>query len=579
MLLRRVWLVASKSPNFFLRVNHFAPGMTSVRNTVIFRGAQNSSSSCNSKHSRLLLSDRPNTTAAADSTRKTVATTAPPRHKLPLQICTIIDKFASPAANETESNGVDVGDEVVIHGWVQSLRKQKRVAFATLTDGSTAQPLQVVFTDPDHCSPALSVGASVNIRGTLQPAPVKKRSSDATSEQPKPVPELHVQSASACTIVGECVAEDEYVLAGKGHSLEYLREHLHMRCRTQTLSAMLRIRSALSQAMHQYFATEGFFEINTPILTTNDCEGGGDTFTVSADAYEQRKEMEQATDPRFFNATTHLTVSGQLHAEALAAALSRVYVLGPTFRAENSHSPRHLSEFYMLEAEASFADMDDAVTLSEQLLKKCMVHITETCEEDLKVIWDRERRVQKSEGKLAEDDLGSWVSSMDQPFAYITYDDAVQALQNSAASFRYPVTWGDDLKFEHEQWLAATYCKSPVFVVNYPLALKPFYMRENADGRTAAAFDLLVPGIGELVGGSAREDRHAVLLRKIEQHHVARGGGDDGTLAWYADLRKFGSVPHAGFGMGFERVVQYLTGLSNIRDAIPFPRHAGACRL
>ena len=305
-------------------------------------------------------------------------------------------------------------------------------------------------------------------------------------------------------------------------------------------------------------------------MTTNDCEGGGDTFSVAAEAFERRKASlteestdsnatESASSSAFFGKAAHLTVSGQLHAEALATALGRVYTFGPTFRAENSNTPRHLSEFYMLEAEAAFADADAAMALAEGCIRRCGTVLSAKESADFQA--------------LSPDNL-TWTTALSssESFARMTYTDAVSVLLEVKDQFKYPVEWGSDLRFEHEQWLATKLHGGPVFVTDYPADLKPFYMRRNDDGKTVSAFDLLVPGVGELAGGSAREDRLDALTARIPPE-MANG------LQWYTDLRRYGTVPHAGFGIGFERLVQYFSGISNIRDAIPFPRHRGGCKL
>lgn len=445
-----------------------------------------------------------------------------------------------------------VGETVQVQGWVRTVRRQKRVAFVTLYDGGSADQLQVVFLDPQLCPPDFQLGAAVKISGVVRADP-----------RDPSLCELHVEPGSPVELVGAC-DPNSYPLAGKHHGLEYLREHPHLRVRTATIAAMLRVRSALSRSMHRFFDEQGFCQVHTPVITGNDCEGGGETFAVSTKEHGVQPITDgAAVQLEFFGTPAFLTVSGQLHAEALSAGLNRVYVLGPTFRAENSHSPRHLAEFYMLEAEMSFAGLPEAVAVTEGLFQACMSDLRNTCDPDLQVL------ARQNPGAALSDD---W----EKPCSVITYTDAIEALGNArTAGFRYPVVWGMDLKFEHEQWLAKEYCDGPVFVTDYPSSLKPFYMRENDDGKTVGCFDFLVPGIGELAGGSAREER----LGRLEGRMAAKGMADAGGMEWYSDLRRFGTVPHAGFGMGFERLLQYATGTANIRDAIPFVRHAGSCRL
>eukprot|EP00040_Diaphanoeca_grandis_P029149 m.169916 g.169916 ORF g.169916 m.169916 type:complete len:565 (-) comp31596_c0_seq1:70-1764(-) len=469
-----------------------------------------------------------------------------------------------PQLKQVLGHQFEVGSQLTLNGWVRSVRRQKKVAFAMIYDGSSSSDLQLVFLDPAACPADLHLGAAVKITGVLQ----------RNHRQPDVV-ELHIANAEHIHIVGSCDAV-EYPLAGKNHSLEYLREHPHLRGRTSTLGAMMRVRSELALGMHQFFRTHGFHQVHTPVITGNDCEGGGEAFVVMSTKDQQvlatpthsNTNTSNASDSvntsHFFGSPAYLTVSGQLHAESLSAALSRVYVLGPTFRAENSQTPRHLAEFYMLEAELSFVGLSETIMVVEKCMHHCQQHLLEHCEEDLTIL--------ARQSTNDESTLFDW-SQSPKAFSRITYTDAIDALLKTSNKFKYPVAWGDDLKFEHEQWLAAELYNGPVFVTDYPSELKPFYMRENDDSATVSCFDLLVPGVGELAGGSAREERLAILQHRIEK----KGLGSE--LKWYEDLRQYGSVPHAGFGLGFERVVQYFTGISNIRDAIPFTRYPGSCKL
>eukprot|EP00729_Bicosta_minor_P007586 gene7586-26805_t len=401
--------------------------------------------------------------------------------------------------SEVLSRGADgeVGATLTVKGWVRSVRRQKRIAFLNIADGSSLDGLQVVVTDPTLVD-GIAAGASAAITGTLVASP----------KAGQPV-EL---DASSIKLIGASDAS-AYPIQGRP-SLASLRETPHLRPRTAVIAAMVRARSALETGV-------------------NDCEGGGESFSVTAPAYEQQQCPDGEAQRMFFAKPVHLTVSGQLHAEALAC---------PTFRAENSHSQRHLAEFYMLEAEAAFADMDDAMDIAEECIKSCYYSMMHQCPDDVQLLRDRGSKTSKPSAASTEDAAYATLDeSMANDFARMTYTDAIQALQDSGEKFQY----------------------------------SPFYARANGDGKTAATFDLLVPGIGELVGGSAREERLELLQDAVKANKLS----DEGELEWYIDLRRYGTAPHAGFGIGFERMFQYFTGIANIRDAIPFPRHAGTCRL
>lgn len=461
-----------------------------------------------------------------------------------------------PATLDSIVGAAAPGTEVEVTGWIRQVRRQKRIAFAKISDGTSSAQLQMVFGDPELCPPELANGAAVRAVGTLQPSPRADQQAF----------ELHVDSAE---VLGGCPGA-EYPLATKRHSLEFLREKPHLRPRTATLGAVMRLRSSLTRELHNFFSAQSFFNVHTPIVTSNDCEGAGETFGVITsrdDVVRDGANADTGLNNRghFFGKPTHLTVSGQLHAEAMATALTRVYTFGPTFRAENSNTPRHLAEFYMLEAEVAFGGLDAAISVAEG----CIQHCAEALLADSNAAADLEQLRDHADSGTAGPD---WRVVALEPFARMTYTDAVTALTAADVNFRYPVSWGVDLKFEHEQWLARELHGRPVIVTDYPAALKPFYMRRNEDGKTVANFDLLVPGVGELVGGSAREERFDVLEAAVPPS--ARS-----DLEWYMDLRRYGTVPHAGFGLGFERLVQYFTGVSNIRDVVPFPRHVGTCRL
>ncbi|EGD73168.1 asparaginyl-tRNA synthetase [Salpingoeca rosetta] len=479
---------------------------------------------------------------------------------------------------------------VVARGWLKSLRRQKRVAFAALTDGTTARPLQVVLSP--ETAEHLNVGSAVEVSGTLAESPGKGQA-------------LELQAANV-SVIGDCDTAS-YPVQGRDASAEFLRTIPHMRMRTSTLAAALRVRSCLTQLTHRIFAEWDFASVHTPILTSNDCEGGGDVFSVTAPHHHHRhSESSQPSDGTsdstgtggrlrsnrnsgnsgngseaddaaavttagLFSRPFHLTVSGQLHAEAIACgAYPRVYTFGPTFRAENSHTPRHLAEFYMLEAEMAFASLDDCLDLQDDFISAAAAQLMHAAGDDLDMLWSKEPATRERVQALAK---GS--------YERITYTEAVKALEEHHAktAFTLAPCWGRDLAYEHEQFIA-NMCEGPVFITNYPKAIKPFYMLQDdsppSQGATVAAADLIVPGIGELTGGSAREHRLDHLHANITEQLGAAAAAD---LEWYLDLRRFGSVPHAGFGLGFERLLLAVTGLKNVRDVIPFPRHPGVCYL
>jgi asparaginyl-tRNA synthetase len=431
-----------------------------------------------------------------------------------------------------------VGKEVLVAGWVKTVRKQSTFSFVELNDGSQVSNLQVVIEstlkDYEIIMEKIQTGAAIRVIGTVSSSPGKGQSVEI-----KP---SHVE------VVGEAPAD--YPLQKKRHSFEYLRTIAHLRPRTNTMGAVMRVRSRLAFATHEFFQKRGFQYIQTPIITSLDCEGAGELFHV-----------DTPKDP-FFGRQAYLTVSGQLNVEAFAAALNDVYTFGPTFRAENSNTSRHLAEFWMIEPEISFANLEDDMNLASSYLKHLVVDVLDHCQEDLAffhqfidpTLFDRLQFV------------------INKPCARISYTDAIKILQESGQDFAFPCSWGLDLQSEHERFLAEKYFKGPVILYNYPAAIKAFYMRMNDDQKTVAAMDLLVPGIGELIGGSQREERYDVLLKKMEDSHLKIE-----DYQWYLELRKFGSTPHAGFGLGFERLVQYVTGMENIRDVIAYPRYPGHC--
>ncbi|MBI5273337.1 MAG: asparagine--tRNA ligase [Chlamydiia bacterium] len=436
-----------------------------------------------------------------------------------------------------------IGKDAHVAGWIRTVRDQKSFAFIELNDGSTLANLQVIVDAslPSYASllPELSTGASLTVSGTLVESPGKNQA-------------LELKAASL-RILGSCDPV-RYPLQKKRHSFEFLRTIAHLRPRTNTQGAVLRVRNALAFATHLFFQSKSFLYVQTPIITGSDCEGGGEMFRITT--LDDSKDLSKD----FFGKPTYLTVSGQLEGEILASALSDIYTFGPTFRAENSHTSRHLAEFWMIEPEMSFADLKADMECAENYLKFCVRHVLEQCREDLEFF---DQFIEK--GLIQR--LQNVVSA---PFAHIPYTQAIDILKKAPKQFEFPVDWGTDLQSEHERFLAEEYCKKPVILTDYPAAIKSFYMRENTDGKTVAAMDILVPKIGEIIGGSQREERLDVLEKKIIDFKLKRE-----DYWWYLELREYGSVPHAGFGLGFERLVLFATGMENIRDVIPFPRFPG----
>jgi len=444
-----------------------------------------------------------------------------------------------------------VGFQLEVRGWVRSCRDSKEVTFIDLNDGSCLASLQVVAdgTLANYVDEVkrLSNGSAIIVSGELCTSPASGQAVELR--------------AASLKVVGW--AQEEYPLQKKRHSFEFLREIAHLRPRTNSLGAVARIRSALSFAVHSFFKEREFFYVHTPIISTGDCEGAGETFTVSALNLKNLEKGGEKIDWRqdFFGRHANLTVSGQLEAEAYALALGRVYTFGPTFRAENSNTSRHLAEFWMVEPEMAFCDINDDIDLAEAFLKYLVRYALDHCMEDLALMAnfiDKELML-RLETVLSKD------------FVRLTYSEAVLLLTEAKGDFSYQVQWGADLHSEHERFLTEQVFKQPIVVTDYPLAIKPFYMRANDDGRTVAAMDILFPGIGEIVGGSQREER----LDRLVARMVSLGMGLD-DYQWYLDLRRYGSAPHAGFGLGFERIVQFVTGMKNIREVIPFPRTPGS---
>lgn len=439
--------------------------------------------------------------------------------------------------------------EICVKGWVRTLRRSKEVAFLALNDGSCFASIQIVL-EPSMAgfeeAARLGTGACVAVVGALVPSPASGQRWEV--------------KAARVEILGD--ADEEYPLQKKRHSLEYLRTIAHLRPRSNTFGAVFRVRSALSFAIHQFFRERGFLYVHTPIITANDCEGAGEMFRVTTLDPLKPPVKEGKVDwvEDFFGEKAGLTVSGQLQGELFATAFADIYTFGPTFRAENSHTSRHASEFWMIEPEMAFCDLSGDCALAEDFLRYLVTFALNECGEDLAFF---DERVEK--GLLAK--LEALAKAR---FERMSYSEAVEQLQRSGKSFEFPVEWGCDLQSEHERYLTEQVVGGPVFVTDYPAAIKAFYMRLNGDEKTVAAMDLLVPRVGEIIGGSQREDRHDVLLQRM-----AAFGIDPRSLPWYLDIRRWGSCPHAGFGLGFERLIMYLTGMENIRDVIPFPRTPG----
>jgi asparaginyl-tRNA synthetase len=459
-----------------------------------------------------------------------------------------MDKISVAQARRVEA----VGKKVLIRGWVRTRRDSKGgFSFLEINDGSSFGNLQVVANNqlPNYQSEILhlSVGSSVEVSGEVKASPAKGQAT-----------EVH---ADAVTIVGPADPE-AYPLQKKGHSFEYLRTIAHLRPRSNTFGAVARVRNQICMSIHQFFQEEGFLYIHPPIITASDCEGAGQMFRVSTldPANPPRKEGQIDYAQDFFGKPTFLTVSGQLEAEIFACALGKVYTFGPTFRAENSNTSRHLAEFWMIEPEMAFYQLEDNMDLAEAFLKRIFRDVLERCPEDMAFF---NERIEKTAISTLE-------GIVNTPFLRLSYTEAVEILTKSGHSFEYPVSWGTDLQSEHERFLTEQHFKSPVILYDYPKQIKAFYMRLNDDGKTVRAMDVLVPRVGEIIGGSQREERLDVLEGRMREM-----GLHPESYWWYLELRKYGTVPHSGFGLGLERTVQFVTGMANIRDVIPFPRVPG----
>ena len=448
-----------------------------------------------------------------------------------------------------------IGTEVEAKGWVRTRRGNKHVQFVQLSDGSTIKNIQIVFDMAKFTDEELkpvTTGSSICVKGLLVESQGKGQTCEVQAESLKVYGTADVES---------------YPLQKKGHTLEFLREIAHLRPRTNTFGAVLRVRSALAFAIHKFFNERGFQYLHTPLITASDCEGAGAMFQVTTlDLNNLPKTEDGKTDysQDFFGKPTALTVSGQLEGELGATALGEIYTFGPTFRAENSNTPRHLSEFWMIEPEMAFYDINDNMDLAEEFVKYCINYALENCLDDITFLQD-----------MYDKDLIERLKFVvGNDFVRLTYGEGVKILEESGKKFEFPVHWGTDLQSEHERYLVEEHFKKPVILTDYPKEIKAFYMKMNPDNKTVAAMDCLVPGIGEIIGGSQREDDYDKLLSRMKEL-----GLKEEDYAFYLDLRKYGSARHAGFGLGFERCVMYLTGMGNIRDVIPFPRTVNNCEL
>lgn len=441
-----------------------------------------------------------------------------------------------------------LGQEVTVMGWVRTRRGNKHVQFVALNDGSTIKNVQIVFDLQDFSDEELkpiTTGSSIKVDGILVESMGKGQS-------------VEIQ-AKKLEIFGMADPE-QYPLQKKGHTLEFLREKAHLRPRTNTFGAVLRVRSALAFAIHKFFQERGFFYLNTPLITASDCEGAGAMFQVTTLNLNDLPKKEDGTvdySADFFGKPTALTVSGQLEGELGATALGAIYTFGPTFRAENSNTPRHLSEFWMIEPEVAFFDITDNMDLAEDFIKYCISYALENCLDDIEFL------AEHYDPELV--DRLKFV--LENEFVRLSYSEGVKILEESGHKFEFPVYWGADLQSEHERFLVEEHFKKPVILTDYPKEIKAFYMKLNDDGKTVRAMDVLFPKIGEIIGGSEREENYDKLQSRIEELDIPMK-----DMWWYLDTRRFGTVPHAGFGLGFERLVLFVTGMTNIRDVIPFPR-------
>ena len=441
-----------------------------------------------------------------------------------------------------------LGETVTVCGWIRTARDSKNVAFLELNDGTTLKHLQIVLdkANGEDYSDVMKLGASVKVTGKV----VEGRNDTV---------EINAESV---TLLGDCPAD--YPLQKKRHTLEFLRTMPHLRGRTNTYNAVFRVRSVLAASLHRFFQNERFTYVNTPLITGSDCEGAGEMFQVTTLGYNtDYPSAEEYYANDFFGKKAGLSVSGQLEGEVAAMAFGKIYTFGPSFRAENSNTTRHLAEFWHIEPEVAFAELPDVIALAERMLKFVIRELLDTCPDEMKFFDEHFEN-----GLIAR--LEELIS---HEFGVVTYTEAIELLQKSGEDFKYPVTWGCDLQTEHERYIAEQVFKKAVFVTDYPKEIKSFYMKQNADGKTVAAVDLLVPGVGEIIGGSEREANYDALVAEMKRRNMPLE-----PYADYLELRKFGSVPHGGFGLGFERLIMYVTGVPNIRDVILYPRTVGNIR-
>ena len=442
-----------------------------------------------------------------------------------------------------------IGQKVCVKGWVRTRRGNKNVQFVALNDGSTIKNIQIVIDlakfSEEELKP-ITTGSSLHVEGMLVASQGKGQTSEIQAEM--------------IEIYGTADSES-YPLQKKGHTLEFLREKAHLRPRTNTFGAVLRVRSALAFAIHRFFNERGFFYLNTPLITASDCEGAGAMFQVTTldlnnlPVSEETGKVDYSQD--FFGKQTSLTVSGQLEGELGATALGAIYTFGPTFRAENSNTPRHLAEFWMIEPEVAFNDITDNMDLAEAFVKYCIRYALDNCRDDIEFL-----------SQMYDKELITRLNFvLENDFVRLPYTEGIKILQESGKKFEFPVSWGIDLQSEHERYLVEQHFKRPVILTDYPKEIKAFYMKLNEDGKTVRAMDVLFPNIGEIIGGSEREENYDKLMGRIEELHIPMK-----DMWWYLDTRRFGTVPHSGFGLGFERLVLFVTGMTNIRDVIPFPR-------
>ncbi|MHB8668574.1 MAG: asparagine--tRNA ligase [Burkholderiales bacterium] len=465
-----------------------------------------------------------------------------------MTVCTCVDILSGRAPSDTP---------VTLRGWVRTRRDSKAgISFVHLSDGSAFHPVQVVApnTLANYTEEVmrLTAGCAVQASGSIVPSPAKGQPFE--------------MQASEIKVLGWVEDPDTYPIQPKPHTMEYLREVAHLRPRTNVIGATTRVRHTIAQAIHRFFHEQGFLWVNTPIITASDAEGAGELFRVSTlDLANLPRTPDGKVDyaQDFFGREAFLTVSGQLNVESYCLALSKVYTFGPTFRAENSNTSRHLAEFWMIEPEIAFADLADNAALAEALLKYVLAAVLAERGDDMAFF---DERIEKGV-------INKLQGIVDKAFVRMDYTEAIAVLEKAKQKFEFPVHWGMDLQSEHERYLAEKHIGGPLVLMNYPKEIKAFYMRLNDDGRTVAAMDVLAPGIGEIIGGSQREERLAVLDARMDE-----AGLDKNHYGWYRDLRRYGSVPHAGFGLGFERTVSYITGLANVRDVIPFPRTPGNAR-